>query len=205
LYEENEGIAYCLSCLPVVEPPESLVPKILEHLKFFKSDGFTSIPSPLGLLHVAFRENGITYIAIDRSDDMDQTRARIERRLRRPLRNAPLPPDLLEVIADYFRTRQVDLTRVDISALTPFEQASLRQAARIPPGEVRSYGWIAAAIGHPQAARAVGQAMARNPVPLLYPCHRVVDAGGELHNYGYGVEMKRRILLMEGCTSYVSR
>jgi methylated-DNA-[protein]-cysteine S-methyltransferase len=90
------------------------------------------------------------------------------------------------------------MSRVDISQLSDFEQAALRKAAQIPPGQVRSYGWIAREIGHPQAARAVGQAMARNPVALFFPCHRVVDASGALHNYGYGVEMKARLLQMEG-------
>ena len=99
---------------------------------------------------------------------------------------------------DFFETWQVDMSRIDISQLGAFEQAALRKAAQIPPGEVRSYGWIAREIGHPQAARAVGQAMARNPVALLFPCHRVVDAHGALHNYGYGVEVKARILAMEG-------
>ena len=82
--------------------------------------------------------------------------------------------------------------------LTPFEQSALRAAATIPPGEVRSYGWVARAIGQPTAVRAVGRAMARNPVALLYPCHRVVDANGALHQYAYGVEVKARLLEMEG-------
>jgi methylated-DNA-[protein]-cysteine S-methyltransferase len=82
--------------------------------------------------------------------------------------------------------------------LTAFERAALRKAAEIPPGEVRSYGWIAREIGNPQAARAVGQVMARNPVALFFPCHRVVDSTGALHQYGYGVELKARILSMEG-------
>jgi methylated-DNA-[protein]-cysteine S-methyltransferase len=63
---------------------------------------------------------------------------------------------------------------------------------------VRSYGWVARAIGQPTAVRAVGRAMARNPVALLYPCHRVVDANGALHQYAYGVEVKARLLEMEG-------
>jgi methylated-DNA-[protein]-cysteine S-methyltransferase len=201
LYKAYEGVASCLSCLPPVEPPCGLTSKILQCIKSCKADGLAEMLSPLGLLHVAFRENRITYIAIDRGEDLTATRTRIERRLRRSLKAAKLPDHLREAITTYFQTHRVDLRHVDIDALTTFEQAALRQAAAIPPGEVRSYGWIAVAIGHPHAARAVGQAMARNPVPLLYPCHRVVDASGDLHNYGYGVEMKRRILLMEGFIS----
>ena len=81
----------------------------------------------------------------------------------------------------------------------------MHAAATIPPGEVRSYGWIAEAIGQPNAARAVGRAMARNPVVLLYPCHRVVDANGALHQYAYGVEVKKRILELEGYHAAVRR
>jgi methylated-DNA-[protein]-cysteine S-methyltransferase len=86
--------------------------------------------------------------------------------------------------------------------LTPFEQATLRATAKIPAGEVRSYSWVAAEMGQPKAARAVGGVMARNPVPLLYPCHRVVDCEGRLHNYEYGIDVKARILELEGCHSY---
>jgi methylated-DNA-[protein]-cysteine S-methyltransferase len=53
-------------------------------------------------------------------------------------------------------------------------------------------------IGRPRAARAVGRVMARNPLPLLFPCHRVVDSSGELHDYFYGLEMKAKLLQMEG-------
>jgi methylated-DNA-[protein]-cysteine S-methyltransferase len=101
-------------------------------------------------------------------------------------------------IRTFFTTWRADLERIDISALTPFERSALYKAAEIPPGEVRSYGWIARELGAPNAARAVGQAMARNPIALFLPCHRVVDSNGALHNYVYGVEVKARILALEG-------
>ncbi|MFY9885163.1 MAG: MGMT family protein, partial [Candidatus Cybelea sp.] len=105
---------------------------------------------------------------------------------------------LVRAIDHFFNTWTVDDTLVDISDLTPFEQAALRAAARIPPGEVRSYAWVATQIGRPKAARAVGRVMARNPLPFLFPCHRVVDSTGDLHDYYYGLEMKARLLQMEG-------
>jgi O-6-methylguanine DNA methyltransferase len=205
VYEEYEGVAYCLTCLPIVEPPEHLVPRILDHIKALRnryrtklSDNVTRVESPLGDLWIAWRETAITFVGIDRGQGDEAELASIERRLSRPVRSADAPPWIRKAVRDFFETWQVDLSRIDISQLGAFEQAALRKAAQIPPGEVRSYGWIAREIGHPQAARAVGQAMARNPVALLFPCHRVVDASGALHNYGYGVEVKARILAMEG-------
>ena len=108
------------------------------------------------------------------------------------------PAWLVRALERFFSTWTVDDALVDISDLTPFEQAALRAAARIPPGEVRSYAWVATQIGRPKAARAVGRVMARNPLPFLFPCHRVVDSSGDLHDYYYGLEMKARLLEMEG-------
>lgn len=204
-YQEYEGVAYCLTCLPVVEPPTGLVPKILEHIKSMRPaspDNFARVPSKLGDLIVAFRETGITAIAICNDGSETQLCEMIAKRLHRGLVPAQAPQWVLDVLSTYFRTFEADRSKVDISALTDFERAALRKAAEIPAGEVRSYGWIAKELGQPAAARAVGQAMARNPVPLLYPCHRVVDCNGALHNYAYGVEVKARILEMEG---YVRR
>ncbi len=205
IYEEFEGVAYCLTCLPVVEPPSSLVPRILEHIAAIRGqqrstapDDVATVDSPLGTLAIAWRGSAITFVGIDRGDDRAVMRAFIERRLRRPVRTAEMPEWVREVVAHFFDGWSVDADRLDISELSTFEQAALRAAAQIPPGEVRSYGWIAREIGHPQSARAVGQAMARNPVALLYPCHRVVDASGALHHYLYGIDIKARLLKMEG-------
>ncbi len=80
---------------------------------------------------------------------------------------------------------------------TPFEQKVHRAVAAIPYGEVRSYGEIARSVGHPRAFRAVGSVNARNRLPLVIPCHRVVATGG-LGGYGGGLDMKKRLLTMEG-------
>ncbi|MFN2461406.1 MAG: methylated-DNA--[protein]-cysteine S-methyltransferase [Candidatus Velthaea sp.] len=207
MYQEYEGIAYCLTCLPIVEPPENLVPKIIEHIEATvrrarRPDCVAKVDSPIGSLWVAFRESGITALALDRGDSEDATRERIARRLRRGIVPAQAPAWVTDTLNAFFRTHVPNYERIDISDLTAFEQAVLRAAAQIPPGEVRSYGWVASQVGAPNAARAVGRVMARNPVPLLYPCHRVVDSSGHLHNYGYGIDVKARILEMEG---YVAR
>lgn len=206
LYEEYEGVVYCLSCLPEPEPSCDLAKKIVEHIAAIRVKyratpiELTSVQTPIGRVYVGFKETRIAYIGIDRGEAPENVRARVEHRLRRPVVTGGTPPWLRKLFDDFFRTWHVDESRIDISDLTPFEQAALKAAAQIPPGEVRSYAWVAQTIGRPRAARAVGQVMARNPLPLLFPCHRVVDSSGDLHNYGYGIEMKARLLQMEGYT-----
>ena len=89
--------------------------------------------------------------------------------------------------------------RFDLRSVTEFERAVLLKAREIPRGEVRTYAWIAAQIGHPAAVRAVGSALRKNPVPLLIPCHRVVRSDGQIGQYALGgSDNKRTILAAEG-------
>lgn len=87
---------------------------------------------------------------------------------------------------------------VDLDALPPFHRVVLEELFRIPAGSTMSYGGLAARCGRPGSARAVGQAMARNPWPLVYPCHRVLASDGGLHGFQPGLEMKRWLLEKEG-------
>jgi O-6-methylguanine DNA methyltransferase len=203
MYEQYEGVAYCLSSLPQPEPSCDLAKKVIQHVAALKGKYqapivLAAVMTPLGRLHVGLKHNRIAYLSLDAGEASEDAVARAERRLRRHVVRGDAPAWLLRELERFFSTWTVDDEVVDISDLTPFEQAALRAAARIPPGETRSYAWVAMQIGHPKAARAVGQVMARNPVPLLFPCHRVVDSSGDLHNYFYGLEMKARLLAMEG-------
>ncbi len=83
-----------------------------------------------------------------------------------------------------------------LKEFTAFEKDVYRAAAEIPLGEVRTYKWIAERIGRPKAVRAVGQALKKNPLPLLIPCHRVVSCSG-LGGYALGREMKTKLLEFE--------
>jgi methylated-DNA-[protein]-cysteine S-methyltransferase len=92
-------------------------------------------------------------------------------------------------------------------SVTPFEREVLNALREIPLGEVLTYGEVARKLGRPRAARAVGGACARNPVPIIIPCHRVVPASGGLGNYsgGAGSRTKVAILAKEGALDRVSK
>ena len=108
--------------------------------------------------------------------------------------------NVLSALTDYFAGDMSALQRinVDLSGSSPFFSAAWDACRSIPPGETRSYQWLAEAAGNPKASRAAGQAMARNPVPLVIPCHRVVGSNGSLHGYGGGgVGVKARLLELE--------
>ncbi|KAA3612805.1 MAG: methylated-DNA--[protein]-cysteine S-methyltransferase [Planctomycetota bacterium] len=81
---------------------------------------------------------------------------------------------------------------------TPFMKEIYRRVAAIPAGQALSYGEVAAAAGRPKAARAVGSAMSKNPLPILIPCHRVIGSDGSLTGFGGGLALKERMLVAEG-------
>lgn len=85
---------------------------------------------------------------------------------------------------------------------TPFQQAVWREAAAIPYGASRTYGQIATRLGRPRAARAVGQALSRNPVPLFIPCHRIVAGNGGMGGYTPDPSIKRALLKHEGVADF---
>lgn len=104
-----------------------------------------------------------------------------------------------KAIIAYLNGLPADLAAVPVDpGGTPFQRAVWAAARAIPRGETRTYQQIAAAIGRPGAARAVGQALGANPVPLLVPCHRVLATGGGLGGFTGGVGLKARLLALEG-------
>ncbi|OJF09627.1 cysteine methyltransferase [Couchioplanes caeruleus subsp. caeruleus] len=101
-------------------------------------------------------------------------------------------------LAAYFAGTLTDFTvPVEMRGGSEFERAVWGEIARIPYGEMRTYGAVATALGDPGAARAVGTACNRNPVPVIVPCHRVVGAGGKLVGFGGGLPRKRQLLELE--------
>lgn len=116
-----------------------------------------------------------------------------------------LLPELAAALTRYFRGEPVDFDDVPTPEGPPFHRRCWEICRKVPRGETRSYGQLAAMAGAgPRAARAAGQAMRRNPLPVIVPCHRVVAAGGRLHGYsgsvdpaGRELDIKRTLLGLE--------
>jgi methylated-DNA-[protein]-cysteine S-methyltransferase len=115
------------------------------------------------------------------------------------LKAGKLPDALRRQITAALEGQGVDKPRVDWDDdLSELERDVLTTLTRIPRGEVRTYEWVARQVGRPKAVRAVGTVCARNHVPFVVPCHRVVPTSGGIGNYAYGSEMKRELLEREG-------
>jgi O-6-methylguanine DNA methyltransferase len=153
------------------------------------------VDGPAGRLWIAFTARGVSAVvplavAADIHDLGDYLGRRVTER--------PLPQALAASVARALRTGKVGAVPLDLSGLTDFQRAVLTTTARIPPGEMRPYRWVAREIGRPKATRAVGSALAGNPIPVLLPCHRVARSDGSIGNYAFGAPMKRALLAAEG-------
>jgi methylated-DNA-[protein]-cysteine S-methyltransferase len=167
------------------------------------------VPGPIGDLSVAFTDHGIAYVRMsghqgdDLADSADSAAAdsaaadfadSFRQRFARPLLPADRPPaGLLPAL----RSGKTTGLRFDLRGLTEFQADVLRAARAIPKGQVRPYAWIARQIGRPKAVRAVGSALAHNPVPVLIPCHRVTRSDGSGGEYVFGPTAKERLLRAE--------
>ena len=110
--------------------------------------------------------------------------------------------DLMERLRIYFGGHKAAFPdKLDLSSATAFQREVWEITRLIPYGETRSYAWVAEQIRKPGAARAVGQALGRNPLPIIVPCHRVLASDSGLGGFSGGIEMKRYLLHLEGSAS----
>jgi methylated-DNA-[protein]-cysteine S-methyltransferase len=153
------------------------------------------VDSPLGELFVAVTDRGLCRLGyrIETAED-DLARVFGSRVLRSPLDTVRRELD------EYFagRRQAFDLT-LDLR-VAPFNEQVLHELARVPYGRTETYGGLAAKVGHPRAARAVGTVMNRNPIAIVLPCHRIIGANGSLTGYAGGLDRKRTLLELEGAT-----
>jgi methylated-DNA-[protein]-cysteine S-methyltransferase len=160
--------------------------------------GFDVFDSPVGALLVAATPRGVCRISYDADPE-----AQAERLARayglRVLRAPRAVDDVKRELDEYFEGKReaFDLS-LDLTGAAEFTRDVLGELARVPFGEVTTYGHLAVQVGRPRAARAVGTVMNRNPIPIVLPCHRVVGASGSLVGYAGGLDRKEQLLRLEG-------
>lgn len=148
------------------------------------------VPSPMGEVDVAFTDRGVAYVR-----PAETFKAGFRERFGRPLLPAARPPAGLVTA---LRTGRRSGLALDLGGMSDFQRDVLLATGEIPRGEVRPYAWIADRIGRPRAVRAVGTALATNPVPLLIPCHRVTRSDATPGEYVFGAASKESLLRGEG-------
>jgi methylated-DNA-[protein]-cysteine S-methyltransferase len=166
----------------------------------------TTMDSPLGTLLLMATPKGLVRIAFEsenREDVFDEVARQLSPRiLEAPRRLDPVRRELDRYFAGTLRDFEVP---IDWSLSGSFARKVLRRTARIPYGSVASYGEVAVGVGSPRGARAVGNALGSNPIPVVVPCHRVVLTGGAIGGYGGGLPRKRWLLALETGVPATSR
>ena len=145
---------------------------------------FDSAESPLGVLYLVFSAGKLAEVRFDRE--------------RPSCPKGRVKGSFKEQLTDYFRgrLRQFDQDIVFLQG-TDFEKEVWLSLREVPYGETRPYKWLAEKVGNPKAVRAVGRALGRNPIPIVLPCHRIIESDGSIGGYSSGVDIKRRLLDME--------
>ncbi len=160
---------------------------------------YDSVDSPIGVLLVATTDKGLVRISFPTETEgvvLDELARRVSPRVvKAPARVAAVARELDE----YFegRRRTFD-TPLDWRLVGPYARKVLRATAAIPFGKVSTYREVARKAGNPAASRAAGNALGSNPIPVVVPCHRVLRTNGSLGGYGGGLDVKERLLRLEG-------
>jgi methylated-DNA-[protein]-cysteine S-methyltransferase len=167
-----------------------------------KSVHFALFGTAIGSCAIVWGERGVAGVQLPETDDA-RSRARIRRRFRAAQETEP-PPEIRRAIAEIVALlagapRSLSAIQLDMDEVPPFERSVYEIARSVPPGAVITYGEIAKRLGDPLAAQMVGQALGRNPFPIVVPCHRVVAAGDKLGGFSApgGTKTKQRMLAIE--------
>lgn len=176
------------------------------------AQNFALFDTPLGPCAIAWSSNGIVGLQLP-EDDRVNTRSRVQRRWPSALESAAPPAGVQRAIeriqamlskSDGAAARDTlaDLP-LDLEGVPEFHRKVYDVARSVPPGQTITYGEIARRLGAPHDSREVGQAMGRNPIPIIVPCHRVLGADGKMGGFSApgGVATKRRMLEIEGATA----
>lgn len=165
------------------------------------AQGFALFDSSIGTCGIAWSPRGIAGLQLPEST-ADATRVRLHRRWPDAIESSP-PPGVgraIERVLLLLKGEAADLTDIplDLKAAPEFHRKVYEVARTIPPGRTMTYGEIAKRLGVPHESREVGQALGRNPVAIIVPCHRVLGADGSLTGYAGGLARKQELLTREG-------
>ena len=162
---------------------------------------FSSVQTAIGTVFVGVSDQGVVDVVFGLRDEAAY-RKRLARRAPevRNDRAGTLRSVIAEIEAYFAGTLRDFSVPVDLQGVTPFTAKVLRETQAIPYGTLVSYGELARRLGASGAARAVGGALGRNPIPVIIPCHRVVGHGGHIGGYTGGLTRKRALLGVEGYT-----
>lgn len=193
---DRVSLARRLAAPGAFEAPGTLLSAVLRRTGL--ADTYWRLESPIGPVYIAHSRAGISMVA--RAGSPAEFEREFARRHGRPVaREHTIAPARVAALVKKLASPTRRALRYDLRGLSEFERAVLLKALEIPDGEVRPYSWIAKEIGRPDAVRAVGTALGKNPVPLLIPCHRVVRSDGTIGRYSMGgASAKRTLLTVEG-------
>ena len=155
------------------------------------------IETEYGYVAILVSDKGLAGLALP-AESADRALWQLGRKAEQAVEDAALLPGLVDRLQRYFAGEVVDFPDTpDLSAGTDFQQRVWQAARLIPRGETRSYGWVAAQAGSPRGFRATGQAMGKNPVPVIVPCHRVIAGDGTIGGFSSGLDRKRLLMSLE--------
>ena len=159
---------------------------------------FTYFESSMGIISIAARNGVICALDISKKG-LYETRKELAK-IYPDSKESDKPFRRIILLLDrYLKGEHVDFDiDVDLRGNSDFVCRVLSELRKIPYGELRSYGDIGKALGYPMAARAVGQAVGANPIPIIIPCHRIIQSNGTLGGFSLGKEIKKKLLVLEG-------
>lgn len=160
---------------------------------------YDQIASPIGPLFVACSDKGVCEIGFGESETEQQFLQHLRTRGFRPIRDRQAVANVAVELEEYFKGERNQFeVPFDVSGISNFTRSVLEATAQIPFGHLTSYRGIAEKIGQPSATRAVGNALGRNPIPVVIPCHRIVRSDSSIGGYTGGLKIKERLLAIEG-------
>ena len=145
---------------------------------------YDTFESPVGILYLVFTGKILRGIYFKKPNEI--------------LRKGEAPPLIKKELKEYFESGMTEFTqKIELTKGTEFHTKVWLALKEVPYGETRTYKWLAEKVGRPTACRAVGRALSKNPIPILIPCHRIVESDGSIGGYSQGIDIKRRLLEFE--------